>query len=124
MSHKIAIITTEHLYDRYDDYSNELIKSISDWSEVNDEDYAYLKKAVAMGYSFTMLEQPIDTPAFVAKTVADYLRMAKEQEEVDRKEKERKAIAALERKNKKLLKDKQSKLIMFKRLQEELKDEL
>lgn len=120
MAHKIAIIKVKEYYPGYGDDGYEMIvQSITDWEEVSDEDYRVLKTAQSqLGY--IVLEQPVDTPKFIAKTIADYKAWVLAEEERRQKEAKERADKALERKMKKSLKDKQSKLEMFKKLQEEL----
>ena len=121
MLHYIAIVTSKDYYPGgYGDDGHEtIITSISDWAEVTDDEFKSLNAAKSrLGYM--ILERPTDMKAFVAKTVADYLAYAKAEEKRKADEKAAKEKAALERKFKKELKDKASKLKMFKRLQEEL----
>lgn len=120
MSHKIAIITTREVYDRYGDDSNTIINNITEWTVVSDEDYKLLQKASIRQYNFAILEQPVDTPAFIAKTIADYLVAAKAEEKRAAEEKKKREAAALARKHKKELKDRESKLELLKKLQAEL----
>jgi hypothetical protein len=122
MTHKIAIITTRDYTrgygDDYDDYGK-IIESITDWEEVSDEDYKTLQYA-APRLNFAIIEQPSDTKKFIAKSIADYTAIAKAEAIRDAEEKQKRADAALARKFKKELKDKESKLKMLKKLQEEL----
>lgn len=122
MTRKIAIITTRDYTrgygDDYDDYGK-IIESITDWEEVSDEDYKTLQYA-APRLNFAIIEQPTDTKKFIAKSIADYTAIAKAEAIRDAEEKQKRADAALARKFKKELKDKESKLKMLKKLQEEL----
>jgi hypothetical protein len=122
MTHKIAIITTRDYTrgygDDYDDYGK-IIESITDWEEVSDEDYKTLQYA-APRLNFAIIEQPTDTKKFIAKSIADYTAIAKAEAIREAEEKQKRADAALARKFKKELKDKESKLKMLKKLQEEL----
>jgi len=122
MTHKIAIITTRDYTrgygDDYDDYGK-IIESITDWEEVSDEDFKTLQYA-ASRLNFSVVEQPTDTKKFIAKSIADYTAIAKAEAIREAEEKQKRADAALARKFKKELKDKDSKLKMFKKLQEEL----
>jgi hypothetical protein len=122
MTHKIAIITTRDYTrgygDDYDDYGK-IIESITDWEEVSDEDYKTLQYA-APRLNFDIIEQPTDTKKFIAKSIADYTAIARAEAIRDAEEKQKRADAALARKFKKELKDKDSKIKMLKKLQEEL----
>ena len=122
MTHKIAIITTRDSTrgygDDYDDYGK-IIDSITDWAEVSDEDYKTLTYASSR-LNFKIIEQPTDTGAFIAKSIADYTAIAKAEAIRAEEEKKKRDDAALARKFKKELKDKDSKLKMLKKLQEEL----
>jgi predicted ATP-dependent endonuclease of OLD family len=126
MAHKIAIITTRDYTrgygDDYDDYGK-IIESITDWQEVSDEDFKTLQYA-APRLNFAIVEQPTDTKKFIAKSIADYTAIAKAEAIRDAEEKQKRADAALARKFKKELKDKDSKIKMLKRLQEELGPDL
>ena len=122
MTHKIAIITTRDYTrgygDDYDDYGK-IIESITDWEEVSDEDYKTLQYA-APRLNFAIIEQPTDTKKFIAKSIADYTAISKAEAIREAEEKQKRADAALARKFKKELKDKDSKIKMLKKLQEEL----
>jgi hypothetical protein len=122
MTHKIAIITTREFTrgygDEYDDYSK-IIDSITDWEEVSDEDYKTLQYA-APRLNFAIIEQPLDTKKFIAKSIADYTAIAKAEALREAEEKKKREEAALARKFKKELKDKASKEKMLKKLIEEL----
>jgi hypothetical protein len=119
MTHKIAIITTAELYYNYGDDRNVVVDSITDWTEVSDEEFKMLSVA-QNSLGFTLLEQPTDVPKFVAKTVADYLQMVENQKKKDAEEKLRREEAALQRKIKKEAKDQKTKLAMLKKLSDEL----
>ena len=124
MSRKIAILLSREFYTGdYDDYYHKIIDSITDWEEVSEEDYKTLQLA-SYTTGFQIIERPVNTPAFIAKTVADYLVAAKAAILKAEEEKKKKAEAAQERKFKKELKDRESKLKMFKKLQEELGTDL
>lgn len=122
MTHKIAIITTRDSTrgygDDYDDYGK-IIDSITDWEDVSDEDYKTLTYASSR-LNFKIIEQPTDTKKFIAKSIADYTAIAKAEAIREAEERQKRADAALARKFKKELKDKDSKIKMLKKLQEEL----
>ena len=124
MSHKIAIITSREYYsgDYSEDY-HKIIDSITDWEEVTDDEFKSLQYASAR-LGFSILEQPADAKKFIAKTIADYKAIALADEERAAKEKKERADAALARKFKKELKDRESKLKMFNKLKEELGQEV
>lgn len=120
MTHKIAIITTLNVeYDDYGDSYTKVIDSITDWEDVSDEEFKVLQFA-APRLGFRLIERPTDMKKFVAKTIADYKTIAKAEAERAEEEKKKREEAALARKFKKELKDKESKLKMLKKLQEEL----
>ncbi len=119
---KIAIIKTREFsdYHDYDSYcSHKIIDSITDWDEVEEEDYKVL---VTMGprLGFAILERPLDTSGFIAKTISDYKSMVRAEEKRVAEEKQAREDAALARKMKKELKDKSSKEKMLKKLVDEL----
>jgi len=125
MSHKIAIIISREFYcsGEYDDDYHKIVESITDWEEVSDEEFRTLKFA-SQKLNFQLLERPVDTKAFVAKTIKDYLAISKAEEIREAEEKKKREDAALTRKMKKELKDRESKLKMFKKLKEELGEEV
>jgi hypothetical protein len=123
MTHKIAIITNStHCYDRYGDDYQRVVDSITDWTVVTHEEYTCLK-AMENKLDYHLIEQPVNTGAFVAKTVADYLAYAKAEEIRQKEAKAKREATAMARKHKKDLKDKESKLALLKKLQEELGEE-
>jgi hypothetical protein len=122
MAHKIAIIKTTDTYSNYGDDSNTIINSITDWTEVSHDDFCILKKTQYDG-QFYILEQPTDTVEFVAKTVAEYLEKARKDEAAAIIAKKKKDAANLARKHAKGLKDRESKLALLKKLQEELSED-
>jgi hypothetical protein len=118
---KIAIIKTREFSDYYDydNYcSHKIIDTITDWSEVSDDDFKALQH-MSSRLGFTILER-VDTPGFIAKTVKDYTDMVRAEEARLAEEKKKRDEAALARKMKKELKDKASKEKMLKKLVDEL----
>lgn len=80
---KIAIILCE---DRYVDYdsSEVFVKSITEWTEVDDTTYKLLKQHQN---SYTLIQEPYyvvtrptDESAFIQKTVQDFIKAAEEEE--------------------------------------------
>ena len=80
---QIAIIVCE---DRYIDYdsSEVFVKSITDWTEVDDETYKLLKQHQ---YSYDLIKEayyvvtrPTNEAAFIKKSVADFVKSAEEVE--------------------------------------------
>lgn len=89
MTHKIAIITSEYMtYDQYGDDYRRVIESITDWDEVSDGDFKCLK-AMESKLGYHIIERPVDMPAFVKKTVADYKAYVKAEEKRLAAEKEK-----------------------------------
>lgn len=121
-THKIAIITTRDIsvsdYDGYDTNIT-IANSITDWDEVTHDEFLLLQQA-SYRVGFRIIERPVDTSAYVAKTIADYKAIAKAEEAKAAKEKKDREDAALQRKFKKELKDKTSKEKMLAKLSEEL----
>lgn len=123
--HKIAIIKVADIWnqDEYDGYSTKVAESITDWEDVSHEDFLLLK-AAEYKFEYKVIERITDLPTFIPKTIADYKAiLLKEQQEREAAEKKRKD-AALAKKIKKEAKDKEGKLALFKKLKEELGDEL
>ena len=122
MTHKIAIIKTKEFenYSDYDNYSiQKIVESITDWEEVSTEDFNILVSASGR-LGFKVLEQPVDTKKFIAKTVAEYRAFVEEERKRQEEEKRIREEAALQRKFKKELKDKTSKEKMLAKLVSEL----
>lgn len=122
MTHKIAIIKSRTFenYSDYDDYSiQRIVETITDWEEVSDEDYRILVAAQSR-HNFQVLEQPVDTKQFIAKTISEYREFVKAEEKRLAEEKRQREEAALQRKFKKELKDKASKEKMLAKLVAEL----
>lgn len=99
MSHKVAIIKTKEHY--YDDYVDDIVVGITEWSTVSPDELKILQKASLESYThgerFIVIEQPINQDEFIMKTVEDYLKAAKlkeEKAEAARKERERKKAQA------------------------------
>jgi hypothetical protein len=121
-THKIAIITTREInVSDYDGYDTSLMiaNSITDWDEVTHDEFLLLQRA-SYRVGFKIIERPVDAPAYIAKTIADYKAIAKAEEAKAAKEKKEREDAALARKFKKELKDKASKEKMLSKLAEEL----
>jgi hypothetical protein len=120
MMRKIAIITNStHCFDQYGDDYSRVVDSITDWTEVSDEDYRALA-TMQHKLGFNLIEQPTDTGVFIGKTVAAYIAYAKAEEIAQETAKKQREAAALDRKYKKELKDKDSKEKMLAKLIDEL----
>ncbi len=91
---EIAIITTKSV-EYYDDYSK-IVDSITDWSEVSDEDYKLLVH-FSNKYEWMVIERLDKKPGFLlssVKAALDEVKLEEERqrlakEEVDRKKQER-----------------------------------
>lgn len=73
--HQIAIVKFVDGYSTWDDsHSSELIGSVSEWEEVDDETFQTLKKSIAHGgRTFTIIERlSLDNPQII-KSVKDYV---------------------------------------------------
>lgn len=120
---KIAIIKSRDFYENgtaYDDYSMvAVINSITEWSEVTEEEFKLLQLALPR-VGCSMLERPIDEKAFIAKTVADYIAMARVEEERQAAEKKKREDAARERAMKRQLKIVKDKKALLEKLKAEL----
>jgi len=122
---KIAIITNRILitdYNDYEDTTQKIIDSITEWEEVTEAEFQDLLRASSkMG--FTVMEQPRLPSEFIAKTIADFKKIvAAQKKKEEAAEKERKA-KALARKQKKEAKTKQEKRELLAKLQAELRQE-
>lgn len=98
---KIAIITT--LDYGYDDY-NKVIESITDWSEVTDEQYKVLYKHRTTLGNYDIIER-LDSKEFIQNTIASYLQHCAKEEiriaEEKKKQEQRRIAAELKEKAKK-----------------------
>jgi hypothetical protein len=122
MKHKIAIITSHTDYNAYDDYadSDTVVNSITEWTEVSHEDFEMLKQSSYLNRNFFVVEQPIDPGEFVAKTVADYIEYTKAENIRVAKEAQSRKDSAEAKRLKKLETDKERKVKLLKKLQDEL----
>jgi hypothetical protein len=116
---KVAIIKTEERYFNHGDDWDTIVKQITDWTEISDEDFVILNRA-AYQHNFIVIEQPIDQHGFIIDTVASYIEQQRQKEIKEAEDKKKRAKAAMEKKLKKDLKDKESKLELYKKLQQEL----
>jgi hypothetical protein len=97
---KIAIITTRDFYYNYGDDCDQIVNSITEWTEVDEDTYNKLYGA-SHRMNFSIIERPADEAAFIKKTVRDYVDIIAKEEEAER---QRKAKADLTRKEKALKK--------------------
>lgn len=119
--HKVAIILTEYRnLDAYGDEYVRVISSITDWAEVSYEDFTLLKAREKTRGDFVVLEQPIDTEMFIKQTVAEQLACIKEQERFAAEKAAKRKAAAEAKRYKRELADRESKMALLKKLQEEL----
>lgn len=116
--HKIAILFTTEMYDRYEDYSK-VIDRVTDWEVVSEEDYQILcENRYKKG--FEIVEIPINQTEFIQQTVASLLAEAKEEKEAKRKEKQRQADVARANRAKNEATARDNKLKQLAKLQKEL----
>jgi hypothetical protein len=120
----IKVVRTESNYDEYgDSYASYIAESITDWDEISDEDYEFLKK-----YSYSIFKDNSRNLLFITKydkkTLIDLINEArpaieKKLKDDAEKEKLRKEAAELKKqlKNVKTLEDKK---ILFEQLKKEL----
>lgn len=121
MTRKIAIIKMREVpYSEYGDPDGYqmIVQSITDWEEVSDEDFRTLQLA-SNPLGFRIIEQPLNTKDFIAKTIREYSALARAEEARQAEEKRRREEAALQRKLKKELKDAKTKEALYKKLKEE-----
>lgn len=100
MSRQIAIINIREIRDYdHDSFKTIIASSITDWSEVSDEEYQLLTQYSWRG-KFTIVERLDITKDFVGTTVQEYKEMAKKEkaredkEEKDRLKKKKERAAA------------------------------
>lgn len=116
MTHKVAILKCCEVYT---ENSTELVaQSITDWEEISHEDFLLLKAAQSQ-FHFVVIEQPNNTGEFIAKTIADYKKLARREKEKKEAEARKREQAALERKHRKELKLAGSKKALFEQLKKE-----
>lgn len=121
MTRKIAIIKMREVpYSEYGDPDGYqmIVQSITDWEEVSDEDFRTLQMASnTLGYR--IIEQPLNTKDFIAKTIKEYTVLARAEEARQAEERRKREEAALQRKLKKELKDTKTKRALYEKLKEE-----
>lgn len=110
---EIAICTVRELF-HYDDYTK-IVDSITDWTEVTDEEYKLLVK-FSSKYNWFVIERLDKKPGFVLSTVKAALEEARLEEEHQRIAKEE----ADKKKQQRLLKKKAKDEAAEKALLEEL----
>ena len=124
MAHKIALIKLEDTYS-YDSYGdsiyNVIVNSMTEWEEVSHEDFVMLKAAEGR-FNYRVIELITDLHTFIPKTISDYKEMLRKEEQAREAEKKKREATNLAKKMKKDLKDKESKIELFKKLQAELGD--
>ena len=87
---QIAILTTDTVVSNYgDDYAT-IAKSITEWSEVSEEDYKLLRSWCGRNNSYILVNREDVKPEFIPKLVSQFLVLANEER---RKEEERKQKA-------------------------------
>lgn len=119
---KVAIIRGREVasYDRYDDYTSysRIVEHITDWEEVTGEEVKILRQMASVK-DFTLIEY-VDAPREVInKTVAEYLKEARAEQERQEAYKKKKAAEALERKAKREMKDRAKAEELYKKLKQE-----
>ena len=122
MTHKIAILKMREVpYSEYGDPDGYqmIVQSITDWEEVSEDDFRTLQLA-SRTLGFAVIEQPLDTKDFLAKTIKEYTALARAQEKRAAEEKKKKEELALARKFKKELKSKSDKEQLLVKLVDEL----
>ena len=123
MSHKIAILMIKNYCPGYGDDGNfELVDHITEWEEVSDEEFKLLERAQSK-FDFRILEQPTEPKKFIAKTIADWKIIVKEDAAREAKYKKDAAEKALQKKLKKEMKAKETKKQLLARLKVELGEE-
>lgn len=119
--HKVAIIKVDYSYNYDDDYSSSqmIVNSITDWTEVSDEQFKLLRNAERLQGDFRVIEQPYDTGEFIRKTVADYIAAEEKRIAAEATAKRKRDEAAQKKKLAKLARDEASRRQMFEELQKE-----
>jgi hypothetical protein len=118
MTRLIAIIKSRYI-ERYDNYSV-LVESITDWSEVTDEEYALLCNW-SNKYDYTVITRLDKQPDFLPKTISAALKEAKkEQEELEKKKQEEQKLK-LERELKRKARNEKKERELLEALQEKYK---
>lgn len=122
MTHKIAIIKTDYRYQEYDECDKEIMRSITEWTTVSDEDFTLLREAAGHsnrygGENFYVVEQIIEADTFVTKTVADYLKVVKKRKAEEDRLKKEAAEKKAQRELKKRAKTEEAERKLFEELQ-------
>lgn len=115
---KVAIVIGLESYDYDNDSYRTVATSITDWVEVSNEDYKILVDNQWRS-NYRVIEQPKHPEDFIKKTVADYLAVAKAELARQEAEKQKREEAALQRKVKKEMRDKEKARKMYEELKKE-----
>ena len=119
MTKLIAIVKPKRI-DCYDDYSV-LVESITDWSEVTDEEYALLYNW-SNKYDYTVITRLDKQPDFLPKTISAALEEAKKEQEYLEKQKQEAQKLKLERELKRRARNEKKERELLEALQEKYKE--
>lgn len=115
----IAIIKGKWI-DPYDDYSVKIIESITNWSEVSEEDYNLLNRW-ARNHDYIILERMDVKPDFIPKTIAACKEEARIYAEKQRMQREEAARKKLERELKRKAKNEEQERKLLEELERKYK---
>lgn len=129
--HKIAIVKFVGEYTSYDDYDDNIVRSITDWELVDEDTFDLLKKASTYLYGniadhgdtrFHVIEFLNTKSTDVVKTVDAYVEMVRKQKEATELEAKKRAEKAAEKKRKAAMTETEKKRELYLQLQKEFGD--
>lgn len=105
---KIAIITSKSIIADYDSGYSDIVTSISDWSEVSDEDYQLLRSWCGKNNSYSLLCREDVCENFIPRLVSEFTILAKAEKNQEEQEKIKREEAKQQRELKKRAKTEQA----------------
>lgn len=113
---KIAIISSSEVFDNYGDDYQLVAQSITDWSEVSDDDYSLLRSFCGNGNSYTLINREDVKETFIPRLVSEFTALAKVEKEKQELEKKKREEAKLNRELKKKAKTEEQERKLFESL--------
>lgn len=98
---QVAILSGDRQYYNYQDDYQLLGLSLSDWSEVSNEDYQLLKSWCGRDNSYTLITREDVNSKFVPRLISEFTMLAHAEKEKQEREKQKREEAKLNRELKK-----------------------
>jgi hypothetical protein len=114
---KIAIIKYHDVCPDYYDTNLVIANSITEWSEVTDEQYNLLREAQRLGSeTFVIIERPTNEREVIDNSIAGYLKWAEQEQQRRQAERQQREQAAIARRIKKEAKTQAEQLKLYQQL--------